>query len=223
MYLKNGLGYPNSYKMWFSTAELLPGTVCFLAYKNDMVVGSISSIADSKVGLPVDLVNESKINEFRSRKFQLAEVYSLAIDTSQKEADKILAKLIELTFTYNYYIRNASHHVITVVPKHSEFYCRMLCFEDVGIDGYHKKTGVECRLLVQSLDNMAKLSENGNVPTYFKNFSPHDQMVHTLDTARECFCPPDKTEITYWNSIRPIAELSGSHLQKEFLQQQINK
>lgn len=171
-YISNSLGQENNYGMWFSIYELLPTSLTIIIKKDNLIVASASIIKDSKYGIPIDDGFKSYLDSnYRNKDRIVCEVYSLSV-AKTNNSNEILSKLLNYITIVTYYYFKATDTLITVVPRHSRFYEKKLNFYDYNLQGYHKKTRVECKLLIHP--NQKKIHDNIkiNPRSLFKEFEP---------------------------------------------------
>lgn len=175
IYTKNGLGLHenNEHKLWFSKSELLPNTITLLVLNCDNIVGSVSIIADSEMGLPVDNAYKKNTDKKRNVGCKLCEVFSLGLDSSIREKWNIMGKLFNHIYIISRYIQNGTHWMIEVMPKHESFYRHYLLFYPEDSIGYHKKTGVYCKLLSHRINIYSEIDGNTRERTFMKYYYPH--------------------------------------------------
>jgi hypothetical protein len=123
----------DGYDFRFTSYHALPDSMVLVAKERERVVATISLIMDNNlVGLPMESIYGPEVKESRRVGRRLCEVTSLA-DTSlgTREFLNVFVALIRLAWQY------LVHHggdtcVITVNPRHSAFYTRMLGFLPMG-------------------------------------------------------------------------------------------
>jgi GNAT superfamily N-acetyltransferase len=94
----------------------------------EKVIGTISLIYDSKVGIPSDKILKDEIDKLRELG-NIVEVSSLAIDKEYRKL-KLTDKIIEHLFA-NYLNRDINFVIITINPKALEFY-KQIGFIEIG-------------------------------------------------------------------------------------------
>ena len=81
--------------------NVLPLSETFIAKINNKVIGCVSIIPDSSIGLPADIDYRDEINKIRSKKRWIAEISGLAKDTDYCEIEKfIYLKFVLLIIGY---------------------------------------------------------------------------------------------------------------------------
>ncbi len=130
-YVARGIMVPMRSGMKFSPHHVLPGTTTFIAQRAGRVLGTISLVEDSPIGLPMEAVHAAEVATLRHAGRRFAEVSTLSI------AQDVRGRGVSLLL-YNALFRWARRHrliedlVIAVHPKMREFYCHGLLFECLG-------------------------------------------------------------------------------------------
>lgn len=117
----------------FTPYHALPDTTIFVAKREGRVVATFSLVPDnSLLGLPMESLYGAEIADLRKQGRRMAEVTSLAVaDLSQREFLQVFTTLIKLLQQYHV-SRGGDSWVITVNPRHRNFYCKVLGFEQLG-------------------------------------------------------------------------------------------
>lgn len=103
-----------------------PSTITLLALRNDQLVGTLSLVFDSKSGLPIDSFSLEEVNQLRSDSHQLCELSQFAVSQGGLKSSLLLCKYAKII---SYDIMGYSDFVITVNPKHTSFYHKILKFD----------------------------------------------------------------------------------------------
>ena len=117
----------------FTPFHALPGTVTFVAKDGDRVVATLSLVPDNQtLGLPMESIYGSEVEDLRAEGRKLGEVTSLAEDgLSAREFLRVFSSMIRLVCQYH--VRHGGDSwVITVNPRHRAFYCKVLGFVPLG-------------------------------------------------------------------------------------------
>lgn len=151
-YLEKGYTKENATEMWYSTYDLLDESTIIVALDNNKVVGALTLIFDNDYGLPASELYKDEIANIRSNK-TLTEITSLGIKKDARFSTDVLVKLFNQAYLYSKGIKNSSHFVITVNPRHSMFYTKKLLFDKIGPVKYYKKvSGAPAELLMLDLN-----------------------------------------------------------------------
>lgn len=136
-------GYCNKQasQMHYTFYSLLPDSRTFALKRDGNLLGTLSLIADSGCGLPMEELFKEKIQLLRQKKRRIAEVSLLALDReafhkksfSLTDFQKLTGtfRLFKLLFDYARLSAGITDLVIAVHPKHEDLY-RYLTFEPIG-------------------------------------------------------------------------------------------
>jgi len=103
----------------------LPSTKVFVAKAGSQVVGTLSLVQDSPVGLPMDDIYREELGGVRAQGRRLCEVSALAIDQEyRKSGVGILMRLVRLMMIYAAHINQLDDMCIAVNPRHADFYLK---------------------------------------------------------------------------------------------------
>lgn len=110
-------------------------TKVFLGYYQNQIFATISLIPDSSLGLPMDVLYQKELGDFRRQHKRLAEVSQYAVDQSvlqEKGAKQFTASIpmLEMVFESARAI-DLDYLCITINPKHDVFY-QSLGFISIG-------------------------------------------------------------------------------------------
>jgi hypothetical protein len=131
--------HPSGWRL--SLHNALSATRVFVARAGGRVVGTMTLIADSPLGLPMDEIYTDELRRLRDAGRHLAEVSALAIDPEyQASGVPILLRLIRMLAIYA--AQTESDLCIAVNPHHAAFYRKALHFQDIGgLKQYGKVNG----------------------------------------------------------------------------------
>jgi len=141
-YLRQGYINPETTLEEISVYGRFPGATVFAAKYENKIIGTISVIADSELGLPIDDIYKEEVDDLRRLNKKIAQVSSLAISrTICKNSKKRLYKeqtnelfiffpLFKLVFHYALY-KEYDNLCIVINPKHNYFYTSLF-FNDLG-------------------------------------------------------------------------------------------
>ncbi len=101
----------------------LPSTRVFVAKDGDRVVGTVTLVPDSPVGLPMDQVYRQELAGLRARGRRLGEAGTLTVDRAYRASGvAILARLFRMLSLYAARIARLHELVMVVAPHHARFY-----------------------------------------------------------------------------------------------------
>jgi hypothetical protein len=129
-------GYEGSMscKVRFTPYHAIPETVTFLALLGDEVLMTMSLVADNTLlGLPLECIYPDEVNTLRRQQRRLGEVISLAAskELDMRESRQTFISLIRL-LTHYHVSRGGDTWVITVNPKHSDYYTKAIGYVELG-------------------------------------------------------------------------------------------
>lgn len=234
-YVERGIATPTRSGLVFSPFHILPGTTTFIAEKEGAVIGTVSLIEDSPIGIPMEAVHPAEIAAMRYNGRRFAEVGTLSV------ASGIRGRGIPLML-YNTLFRWARRHrmiedlVIAVHPKVRKFYCDGLLFERLGPDRqYHSLNGALSTPLHIDLTTGASRYRDfydkggmeiaiGDRRTNLYRFFVEDVVENIKLPHRPCFpfdlsCPPVWTEhdvAAYMLACRAEVNQQSRQIQKTF-------
>jgi len=177
-YVKRGYCEENKAELHYSFYCTLPGSRTFVLKRTDKLLGTLSILADSPCGLPMEHMFGPLIKSMRDSGRHVAEVSLLALDQeafrgkrfSLTDFEKLTGsfKLFKLLFDYACHIAKVTDLLIAVHPKHTELY-RYLKFQPVGpIRSYNAACGkpaLPMRLKIK--EEIENLSSNDILNQYF--------------------------------------------------------
>ncbi|MBN1587793.1 MAG: hypothetical protein JW937_10265 [Candidatus Omnitrophica bacterium] len=146
-YLSRGYTHPSDSGVKVSIYNALPTTTTFVAVAEGQVIGTVSLIGDSTLGVPMDRIYKPELDELRSRNLKLAEASMLAVRNDlfgkgvflmlNSKKLSLVFNLFKLAFDYIHNVAGYDEVVIAVNPKHDLVY-RFLFFEELGPLRYYE-------------------------------------------------------------------------------------
>ena len=126
-----------------SLHNALPTTKVFVARKGEDVLGTVSVIQDSVLGLPMDEIYQDELVRVRRAQRGIAEVSGLAIRSECRALGlPILMRLVRMIVVYTAEVARLDDLCIAVNPRHVSFYQKALSFTMFGpLRGYQKVNG----------------------------------------------------------------------------------
>jgi hypothetical protein len=128
-------------KLHYNYFSLLPKSRTFILEHDHKLVGTISLIEDSPLGLPMERAFPEQIGRYRANGWKMAEIGLLALDHqvfgaksfSLTNLGKLAAtfRLFKICFDYARFVAGVTDLVITMHPRHRELYY-YLNFEAIG-------------------------------------------------------------------------------------------
>lgn len=122
-----------------------------MAYLNDQVVGTITLSLDSDSGLLADQLYLQEINQLRAEGKKIGELTKLAV-SPRADGLRIYASLLHIAYIYGRRIYEYTDLVLEVVPRHVNFYVRMLGCRPLGPERLNPRMNAPVQLLHLSAD-----------------------------------------------------------------------
>jgi hypothetical protein len=223
LYLEKGFTEPLEGGMWLSVANLLPDTVTLVVERDDTVVGTLTVVFDSELGLPADLLYRDEVDSFRIAGRAPAEIISLGVAAEGRRASQqILVKLFNYVYMTSWYLRGATDFVITVNPHHAEYYRKTMLFEKIGeAKDYDKVAGAPAVLLTVPLETPTFLDRPGKQEvkrrTHYRYFHTPEQEDEILPELASQLGPMTEAEFLYFAMGRSRVWKKASRAEKTHL------
>jgi hypothetical protein len=194
IYVQNGYMNPCSTGLRFNFFNAMPYTQTFIAKANDQTIMTTSLFPDSPLGLPADCMFQKKINEYRQQGKYLAEI---GANVSTINNQKAVMHLMKIMHTYARDYLKVDDIVITVPPKHKNFYVYVLGFELFGEQTEYAYVNGNPAVALK-LD----LHENKNI--YWNNYprEPLENDLHHFFFKKESqliILPEKKAPLKVWD------------------------
>lgn len=218
-YLKSGLAKNTSSGLWLSIYDALPETTTIIAEdEKGQIMGALTLVFDSPIGLPADELYNEEIDELRNAKRQICEIVSFGINSEANRSTKVLAGLFYCAYLFALRIKISTDFIITVNPCYKNFYCRKLLFNKLGPEkNYARVNGAPAVLLNLSLKLPGILKSKQRIfPLYMLNYSESEE----LDIAErflDMHCPMSDEEFYTFFIEKTDVWATASPTQKEFI------
>ena len=167
-YVSRGFQLPNT------AAD--PNLFTFAAYDVGQLVGTVSMRFDSPEGLMAEQLYPQEVAGLRAQGLRLCEFTRLALD-EQAMSKEVLGSLFHSCYLYAHIVRELTHAVIEVNPRHVAFYRRVLHFRIAGEERHNQRVDAPAVLLVLDFSVIARELErffaNPDWRTQTKSFFVH--------------------------------------------------
>jgi hypothetical protein len=132
-YQARGYEEPGAKAYRFTPFHALPDTATFVVKEGPRVVATMSLVPDTALlGLPLDCIYGAEVAALRRAGRHLGEVTSLA-DRDLAPREFLQAFMVMNRLMFQYHLREGGDAwVITVHPRHRNYYVRVLGFEPLG-------------------------------------------------------------------------------------------
>lgn len=186
------------------SADLSAHRKTFVASEHDLAIGTLTIGTDCDEGLTVEGTFSEEVAQFRAAGCRLCEFTKLAVDRTAR-SPKLLASLFHVAYIFARRIKDLTHLLIEVNPRHVRYYQIMLGFKVIGSHRHNARVNAPAVLLSLDLSYAAQqIAVFGGRPetaaaersAYPHFFSAHDEdgIVHRLldsgedDVARVIDC-----------------------------------
>lgn len=167
-YVKVGLQTENESRIRFTKYHVIPTTKVFVAVfrpelikpdferehvnDNKRVVGTLTLVLDSGLGIPMEQVCGTEVQGMRDRGARFAEVIALAIDPEFRKHNVIMY-LYRIMFEYAR-LRGLTDICCAVTKRHIQFYRDILLFQPLGVlQSYAAGNGLEVQGHVLNIEH----------------------------------------------------------------------
>ncbi len=157
-----GKGYLSSRPggLWCQSQDAQPDTTTFLVEHHGKLVASLTLFIDSSNGLPADLVCDASLSKLKARR-KVCQAVSFVNEASGVRGSETVKHLFKLVYVTACVLDQCEELIITVRPKHVEFYKKAFLFEAMSREIPHptfsKIPVVPLRLdLVRADEKLAK-------------------------------------------------------------------
>lgn len=127
-----------------------PALYTFAAYDKGQLVGTLGVRLDSANGLKIDELYGDEVAALRARDLRLMELTRLAVAESAPSKE-VLGALFHTALLFGHLVRNCTHAVIEVNPRHVAFYRRVLFFKPIGPERHLDRVGAPAVALTLEL------------------------------------------------------------------------
>jgi hypothetical protein len=126
-YVEGGYMDPHPTGRRVGIFNALPTTKVFVARDGGRVVGTVTLVQDSRIGLPMDQVYRDELAPFRARGRRLGEACTLTVDPGYRAvAVPVLMRLYRMLSLYAARVARLHDYGMTLARHHGPFYRR--CF-----------------------------------------------------------------------------------------------
>ena len=179
IYSEMGIIRNNHSGLWLSIFEALPETTTLIAENHHgKIVGTITLVFDSPIGLPADDLYKEEIEQLRNKGCKICEIISFGVSDAVRGSVKILSILYYSAYLLAWRLMKSTDFVVTVAARHEKFYCRAIKFKKIGpVRNYAKVNGIPTVLLNLPLKLPDMLKDKQRIfPLYLLNYSEQEEL-----------------------------------------------
>ena len=126
-----GFYQPRESGMRVMPCHAVPSTAVFVALKGQEVVGTMTLVEDSPLGVPMEPIFPEEVNRYRVQKRRVAEVSALAVHKAFRGTGMTMT-MNRVMWRWAYFYRQVTDLVICVRPFAADYYKSVLLFEQIG-------------------------------------------------------------------------------------------
>jgi hypothetical protein len=198
-------------RLWYSIFDALPETVTLMVERQGELVGSVTVIPDSPLGLPVDATFPAESFALRLAGQRAAEVCGLVQSApSERSGVRVVRRLCELAVLVAGRALECSDMLITVNPRHEGFYTKLMLFERRGrVVDCDRVSGAPAVCLHLNLAEAGRHVERAKLPgapaNLYRRFMPADRARGIAERIRRAVRPMDEASLRrYFVEDRPL-------------------
>ncbi len=195
--------------LWCTIHQLHPGTVIFLAQREETPVGSVTVIPDTGLGLPTDRIFPEPLADLRRAGRRLCEVSSFAVTEEPSGSPlQLTLHLYRLAHLTSLHLMNRTDIVASVMAHHGKFYSRFLLFDEVSPEPrVSPKTGQRVCYARLNLETMAaRYQERYAGAKGWRNlyrwFFQNEEEPSILDWLRRSRQAMNREELHYFGAVK---------------------
>lgn len=119
-YLTSGLMDPKSHELRITKFHCLPTSIIVVAVQGGEVIGTVTHVLDSQLGLPTDMSVD--LSSFRKRGKRIAEISALAVKKGYRRSHSLLFAMTRYTFQYATKYAGVNYWIIGVRSSVASYY-----------------------------------------------------------------------------------------------------
>jgi hypothetical protein len=208
-YIREGydLRFGRDSGLWCTIHHLHPGTLIFLAEKGERLVGSVTVIPDSRLGLPTDRIFPDPLADLRRAGRKLSEISSLVVTEEPAGLPPELAMhFYRLTRLTGIHLNGSTDIIASVMAHHASFYSRFLLFDEVSTEPRTSpKTSQKVSYARLNLETMRDRYEQRYARAkgrrnLFQWFFQNDEEPAMVEWLRRCHRPMSTEDLYYFGA-----------------------
>ena len=132
-YVRIGYMHPHETRRRIGLFNALPSTKVFVARDGARVVGTVTLVQDSPIGLPMDQIFRDEVSAFRAPGRRLGEASTLTVDPRYRDAGAaILMRLYRMLSVYATVMVRLHDLCMVARAHHARFYRTFFPFREIG-------------------------------------------------------------------------------------------
>jgi hypothetical protein len=144
--------------LWLTIYDAMPDTVTVVVERDVEVIGALTIVPDSPIGLPADSLYRNDLDVLRESGRRLSEIISLAVNPDAAGGSQVFVTLCMFAYLTSWRLHGSTDMVITINPRHCRYYERRMHFMREGAErSYDKVGGAPAVLLRCALDTHRRL------------------------------------------------------------------
>lgn len=122
----------------------------FLASDHDSAIGTLTIGLDTPSGLKLEALFPDEVRRFRDAGHRICEFTKLAMDRRAR-SPRLLASMFHVAYIYAHRIKDLTHLLIEVNPRHVRYYQTMLGFEVIAAERHDPRVNAPAVMLALDL------------------------------------------------------------------------
>ena len=122
----------------------------FLASDHDSAIGTLTIGLDSSSGLKLEALFPDEVGRFREAGHRICEFTKLAMDRRAR-SPRLLASMFHVAYIYAHRVKDLTHLLIEVNPRHVRYYETMLGFKVIAAERHDPRVNAPAVLLALDL------------------------------------------------------------------------
>ncbi|HPO18667.1 MAG TPA: hypothetical protein PLO07_05685 [Rubrivivax sp.] len=179
----------------------------FLASDHDSAIGTLTIGLDSSSGLKLEPLFPDEVDRFRDAGHRICEFTKLAMDRRAR-SPRLLASMFHVAYIYAHRVKNLTHLLIEVNPRHVRYYETMLGFKLVAAARHNPRVNAPAVLLALDLchaeEQIRRFGGKPELSAVERSAYPH--FFSSKDEAgiigRLCRCDEDIAHVFELDAVR---------------------
>jgi hypothetical protein len=218
VYQEQGYAKPSRSGRWVGIHHAHPETITVTVERRDEMVGTLSIVPDSPLGLPADELYADRLAGMRQSGRRLSEIVSLAVSETGKNCQLVVLHLCMFAYLVSREVQQATDMVITINPHHRRYYERRMHFVPAGRERtYGKVEGAPAVLLRCDLNNHVRIQGRDRARTIYRKWPCREEWDRLACRIAEAHKPMTVDETEFFLRYKTDIWEHASEEQREFL------